>query len=464
MILKGNMKVETIDLSKIKPAEYNPRRIEPKALEGLQNSIKEFGVIDLPILNSHNLKEEGKFTVIGGHQRVVALQKMNQTKVQCVIVDFDETKERAANIALNNPHIQGEFERDLLGDALSSLDGLVDFEELNFEELKDDFFLNYKDVDPDGGEIGNLFNNFVIPPFSVFDANQGYWQERKNQWLSMGIQSELGRDDNQKDARHLQRYKGVENKPWVVNSIFDPVLCEILYRWFTPEKGMILDPFAGGSVRGIVATYLERQYTGIDLSETQVKANRIQAEFILPNAPTSPEWIVGDSRDIDTLCSDVKADFIFSCPPYANLGIYSDNPQDLSILDYGPFLTAYRDIIAKSCALLKEHSFACFVVGEVRDKSGCYYNFVGDTISAFLKAGLSYYNEGILTTAIANLPIRVASAFPVGRKLGKRHQNVLIFLKGDWKEAVKKCGEIEIDESLFEGHEPNDSRPIEETI
>ena len=39
-------------------------------------------------------------------------------------------------------------------------------------------------------------------------------------------------------------------------SIFDPVLCELVYRWFCPSKGKILDPFAGGSVRGIVAAHL----------------------------------------------------------------------------------------------------------------------------------------------------------------------------------------------------------------
>lgn len=44
-------------------------------------------------------------------------------------------------------------------------------------------------------------------------------------------------------------------------SIFDPVLCELAYRWFCPPGGSILDPFAGGSVRGIVAGILGREYT-----------------------------------------------------------------------------------------------------------------------------------------------------------------------------------------------------------
>ena len=59
-------------------------------------------------------------------------------------------------------------------------------------------------------------------------------------------------------------------------SIFDPVLCELAYRWFSPPQGIVLDPFAGGSVRGIVASHLGRKYTGIDLRSEQIIANRAQ--------------------------------------------------------------------------------------------------------------------------------------------------------------------------------------------
>ena len=45
-------------------------------------------------------------------------------------------------------------------------------------------------------------------------------------------------------------------------SIFDPVLCEVIYNWFAPEKGIVFDPFAGGSVRGAVAEMLGRHYIG----------------------------------------------------------------------------------------------------------------------------------------------------------------------------------------------------------
>ena len=133
-----------------------------------------------------------------------------------------------------------------------------------------------------------------------------------------------------------------------------------------------------------------------------------------------------------------------SCPPYADLEVYSDDPRDISTMEYDNFLKVYREIIEKSCGLLKDNRFAAFVVGEVRSKKGLYYNFVSDTISACIDAGLSYYNEAILVTAVGSLPIRAGRIFSISRKLGKTHQNVLIFLKGDWRKAVEACGDVEV--------------------
>src|SRR3546814_17553300 len=52
-------------------------------------------------------------------------------------------------------------------------------------------------------------------------------------------------------------------------SIFDPVLCELAYRWFSPKAGPVLHHFAGGSVRGIVAAAPGRTSYGITLRPDQ---------------------------------------------------------------------------------------------------------------------------------------------------------------------------------------------------
>jgi hypothetical protein len=160
----------------------------------------------------------------------------------------------------------------------------------------------------------------------------------------------------------------------------------------------------------------------------------------------APVWIEGDSRDIPTLCPDTEADFIFSCPPYADLERYSDDARDLSTLDdYSEFYAAYAEIIAKASARLKNDRFACFVVGDVRDRRGRLRDLVGDTVRAFEAAGLDYYNDAILVTALGSLPIRAASIFQKGhRKLGRTHQYVLVFVKGDPRRAAESCGPVEV--------------------
>ena len=268
-----------------------------------------------------------------------------------------------------------------------------------------------------------LRDKFIEPPFSVLDAKSGNWQKRKRLWRSKGLKSELGR--TAKIFNMQERLKEFETLS--DTSIFDPALCEVLYHWFCPEGGTILDPFAGGSVRGIVANYLGYKYTGIDIRQEQIDSNREQALDILP-VNNQPQWYVGDSNVLLDGNWQTKFDFVFSCPPYADLEVYSDLDGDISNKPYEQFLELYESIIAKSCNLLKKGCYACFVVGEVRDKNGYYIGFVPDTIKAFEKCGMKFYNEAILLNAIASASLR-ANGNMKNKKLVKVHQNVLVFKK-----------------------------------
>lgn len=226
-------------------------------------------------------------------------------------------------------------------------------------------------------------------------------------------------------------------------SIFDPVLCEVCYRWFCPEGGHIFDPFAGGSVRGIVAGFLGYRYTGIELRPKQVEANKVQAESIAKVNPDliMPRWVIGDSSKMrDHLePADSGFDMIFTCPPYFDLEVYSDDPRDGSTMhEYNEFIEWLTAIVKASVGRLAENRFAAVVIGEVRGKDGAYVNLVGDVTRAFIDAGMAYHNEAILITPACTLPLRVTSQFPRGRKLGKCHQNVLFFWKGD----VRKIGDV----------------------
>ncbi len=319
-----------------------------------------------------------------------------------------------------------------------------------------------------------LQERFLIPPFSVLDTRQGYWQDRKKLWESLGIQSEVGRGENllkfseatklrvrressllfkslsggtpnyytkkkktEEELGHSisnrefeDNYLEVEGVVATGTSIFDPVLCELAYKWFCPESGSILDPFAGGSARGIVASMLGYSYYGIDLSGEQLEANREQAKAICPEP--LPVWYQGDSNKMEALLpQDKKYDLIFTCPPYHNLEKYGDDMDDLSNMSWDSFKRIYSEIITKAVLRLNQNRFACFVVSEIRDEVGGYKGLVPLTIEAFSRAGARFYNEMILVNIVGSLALRIGAQFGSYRKVGRCHQNVLVFYKGD---------------------------------
>jgi DNA modification methylase len=292
---------------------------------------------------------------------------------------------------------------------------------------------------------GPVADRFTFPPFSILDGRSGDWQDRKRAWASMGIRGEVGRADDltmKGNAAKFDYYRVKEGTRETTDeqgtSIFDPVLCELAYRWFCPPSGQVVDPFAGGSVRGIVAGSLGLRYWGSDLRPEQIAANDAQADEI--GTDPRPQWVCGDS--METLDSAPDADLIFSCPPYGDLERYSDDPRDLSSMEWHTFTAAYRRIIMRAVRKLKENRFACFVVGDFRDPRGFMRGFVGETVAAFEEQKAHLYNEAILLTSVGSASMRVTKQFAAGRKLCKVHQNVLVFCKGDPREASRSIANV----------------------
>lgn len=138
-------------------------------------------------------------------------------------------------------------------------------------------------------------------------------------------------------------------------------------------------------------------------------------------------------------------DLLFSCPPYADLEVYSDDERDISNMDYEQFKEVYRKIIDISCRKVKNDRFAIFVVGDVRDKKGYYRNFIDYTKECFNKNGFMTYNEIILLEQLGTIPLRARYVFKK-RKVAKAHQNILIFYKGDINNIPCNYSNIEVGE------------------
>jgi DNA modification methylase len=282
-----------------------------------------------------------------------------------------------------------------------------------------------------GNEIKEnvLKDKFGIIPFSVLDTKTAEWKQRKERWVRLGIKSELGREEDLLGFKRIYS-KGKERLFDRKTSIFDPVLCELMYDWFCIKNGKVLDCFAGGSVRGITASIKDLEYTGIEIRPEQVESNREQANQICDGI--SPKWICGDSYDeLDNIKE--KFDFLFTCPPYFDLEKYSEIKGDISNMNWDTFIERYELILKKSCDLLKDNRFFCIVVGDVRDKErtiNWYRNLTGETKRIIINAGLHFYNEIILLDNIGTSAMRVDQAFSK-RKIVKTHQNIFIFYKGN---------------------------------
>jgi len=430
---------ELVDVEKLVPHPLNPNKHGEKQIKML-GKILEFQGWRSPITVSNR-----SGYIVAGHGRLEAAKMNGYDSVPVDKQDFEnEAAEYAHIIADNKIASLAEHDDALMIETIKDLE----LEEMDFELLGlDDFEFKIeeiKDIDGADSECSrSLVDKFGIPPFSIIDTRQGYWQRRKAQWIARGIRSELGREEQiNVNAEVKEGSKTGMKRIAPATSIFDPALAEICISWFSPDGGIVLDPFAGGSVRGIVASFLNRQYVGNDLRAEQVSENRAQANIICVDNHHPPVWSCGDSLDIKELCEGVEADMVFSCPPYADLEVYSDLPQDISTMGYDDFYKAYSEIINRSCSMLKDDSFAVFVVGEVRGKDGNYLNFVSDTVKCFNDAGLSFYNDIVLINQSGTAAMRADKLINSSRKVVKTHQNVLVFVKGDAKKAAKNCGEI----------------------
>lgn len=442
--------------------------------------------------------------VLAGNHTLMAAREEGWSHVVVCWVDVDDDHAARIVAADNRTADLGDYDEQLLAELLGDLPDLAGtgYDEDDLDRLVRDLSGEPASDDAGAEERPSLADRFLIPPFTVLDARSRWWQDRKRGWLAVGLQSELGRDEHlmlkgeiASDIDHYRKvngtrggirsgdgrgdhlaYKAVSShadyypqklkaeaalgrtlshdefaakhyKPSdrasqaAGTSVFDPVLCEIVYRWFAPAGGAVLDPWAGGSVRGLMASLLDRHYTGVELRAEQIAANRDQAGAVLGDGHKQPRWVEGDCLDV--LPQLPQHDLIFGCPPYYDLESYSDDPRDLSNMSTEAFGDAYRCMIKLAADQLRPDRYAVLVVGSARDKRGFLRDLSALTVDAAQAAGLGLLNEAVLVTMVGSLPFRAGRSFVGTRVLGRSHQNVLVFVKGDRKRACQACGDVD---------------------
>ena len=420
-----------VDVADLVPYAENARTHTDEQVAEIAASILEFGFIN-PVIIS------GTEPLLAGHGRLLAAYRLGLVSVPAVDASWlTPIQIEAYRIADNKIAENSTWDTGLLRVALGRLKtASFDLSLTGFSlgETQTLFKLGGSGA-PSAN--GSLAARFGIPPFSVLNAREGWWQERKRAWIDFGVRGDEGRgeegaltfvrgrtlaDDLDEVSRKILTIGGM--------SIFDPVLAELAYRWWGIDGGTVLDPFAGESTKGIVCEAIGMKYTGVELRPEQCDANRAIALKL--NIPM-PRWVCCDSTKIDTVLEpDEQFDFVFTSPPYYDLETYSGRKEDGSAMPtYAEFMAFYADVFTKTVAHLRDNRFLVVKVGEVRGKNGAFHNFVGDNITLFKSLGLHYYNEAILVTAVGSVPLMAGRPFQVARKLAKTHQNILVFYKGD---------------------------------
>lgn len=511
------MKTETVKLSQIQVNGANPRTISNEKFDKLINSI-----LVLPkMLELRPIVVDDTFVALGGNMRYRALtaiesmsvdelaqrlsglrdyQKKTEAERQRLVEYWGKWKENPTAPIIKASELSEDERRefvikDNIGYGDWDMDALAN--EWDSQDL-DDWGLDVWQDNSDGenSKSGNsspanasLNDRFVVPPFSILDTRKGYWQARKKMWREligdMGesrndtlIQSpEIKYKDLYQRTRKHREELGLSFKDYLEKyvpddvkereagkvlsagvSLLDPVMAELVCRWFGLESCKSFDCFAGDSVFGYVSAHLGNEFVGIELRPEQAQLNNERTEGM------AARYICDDGQNVAKHINADSQDLLFSCPPYFDLEHYSDLENDASNQkSYDDFIQILRNAFTAAIDCLKENRFAVIVVGDVRDKStGFYYDFCGDIKRIFKDGGMSLYNEIILIETGASTALR-ASRYMESRKVAKMHQNILVFYKGKTKDIKKHYKKIEYaseDLELFRvdsGNEPTEA-------
>ena len=160
------MNIQIIDINKLIPATYNPRKdLKPtdEEYQKIKRSIEEFGFVSPLVVNKD-------MTVIGGHQRLKVLMEIGYKEVECIVVDLNKTKEKALNVALNK--ISGEWDTEKLETLLQELlqeDFDVSITGFNSEEI-DNLLNDYAEAGEDEFDVEEALNEIEEPKTKVGDV------------------------------------------------------------------------------------------------------------------------------------------------------------------------------------------------------------------------------------------------------------------------------------------------------
>jgi ParB-like chromosome segregation protein Spo0J len=185
---KGKLQIEYVPMDSIILNPKNPRDNDG-AVDKILGSIEQFDWTN-PILvrKTNNM-------IIAGHTRWKAAKKLGIKTVPVIFLDMSEKQADAYMLADNKLSELAGWDDESLAKIIADLQlQEIDVTTLGFAQDEIDALLSSLSTGalPEV-EHSTLAERFIVPPFSVLDARQGYWQARKRAWCVLGIKGEEGR-------------------------------------------------------------------------------------------------------------------------------------------------------------------------------------------------------------------------------------------------------------------------------
>jgi len=402
------MEIVTLDIDKINPAVYNPRKdLKPgdPEYDKLKKSILEFDMVEPLVWN----KKTGN--LVGGHQRLKILQELGIKQVEVSVVNLSEVKEKALNLALNK--IQGDWDYPRLKDLLEEIDtGDFDIEITGFDDK----------------EIEDLMTQFHIP--DSWHGDEAGDDDGIDNLVGYNLAS-FWKDKSRTGGQAFQYMLKLPPRPIGTGTT-------VKHNWSRTNSE---------ATERIVRTYMRLGDLFYEMCSGWVTFSST-AKFWGFSGKASDIWdkaIAFDKKQIDKMPGDgkveiLKADcrhtgepdntynFVHSNPPFFSLEEYSDNPDDLSGLgSYDKWLLAMVDMAKEAERILKPEGLANFVLNDYR-KDSYLINMHADFMAAVLK-GTNLKMWDMVVSEVISQALRFRKHDYEKRRTVKCHEYIMTFKK-----------------------------------
>lgn len=218
---------------------------------------------------------------------------------------------------------------------------------------------------------------------------------------------------------------GASHLPGSLNAASVPsaALTEQIVISYSRRGDLILDPFAGGPTRAVVAALLGRRYVGVDIREEQVAATNAR----LRDLGLDHLAVVHHANAAEYSWRDAGiGHLVLTCPPYWNLEVYSDDPRDLSTCEtYEIFIERLGIVVARLSEVLAADAFAAWIVGRiVHPKTGELLSLPDHVEALHRGSGFRAWDRIEVPFGTAGVP-RIGQ-FRTNRRTVNAHESVVV--------------------------------------